>query len=230
VTAQQGRDDAARHRPKSGSRHTEHGDLRAPIDLAAELARLTPSTDPAVVFRGVAAATVPTFAEGCFGDVTTGDTTYRILASSNKEHIGSAARSSVTDGAGELSLPFSEPGFAGLPGYEGSLCWAWTQHDRPSDWDTLLARLVIEHATDLVRQARLSLAVELERMRTSNLKIALESNREIGQAIGILMATQQLTSDGAFELLRTVSLQKRRKLRLLAAEVCETGTLRIPDP
>ena len=44
-------------------------------------------------------------------------------------------------------------------------------------------------------------------------------------AIGILMATRQLTDDAAFDCLRRVSNQRNVKLRLVAEEVIYRGTL-----
>jgi len=54
---------------------------------------------------------------------------------------------------------------------------------------------------------------------------ALETNREIGVAMGILMATGQLTQDQAFDQLRTASQTLNRKLHDIAADVTATGQL-----
>ena len=58
-----------------------------------------------------------------------------------------------------------------------------------------------------------------------HLHIALESNRDIGVAIGILMATDKVTREVAFEMLRMTSQHQNRKLRAIAADVIETGEL-----
>jgi hypothetical protein len=63
--------------------------------------------------------------------------------------------------------------------------------------------------------------------RIRNLERALESNREIGVAIGILMARKNVQEDQAFVLLRQASQQRNRKVRELAADVVQTGEL--PD-
>lgn len=60
-----------------------------------------------------------------------------------------------------------------------------------------------------------------------NLRTALDSSRLIGAAVGILMAHLRISQDAAIALLRDTSQQLRRKVRDLAAEVVETGTL--PD-
>jgi hypothetical protein len=61
--------------------------------------------------------------------------------------------------------------------------------------------------------------------RVVNLERALESNRDIGVAIGVLMALHKVTREQAFDLLRMASQAKHRKVRDLAHDVAETGTL-----
>lgn len=65
----------------------------------------------------------------------------------------------------------------------------------------------------------------LEHERADNLQVALQSSRQIGTAMGILMARELITSEQAFELLRRASQHLNRKLREVAAEVEMTGTL-----
>jgi hypothetical protein len=61
--------------------------------------------------------------------------------------------------------------------------------------------------------------------RVVNLERALDSNRDIGVAIGVLMALHKITREQAFDLLRMASQAKHRKVRDLARDVAETGTL-----
>jgi hypothetical protein len=63
--------------------------------------------------------------------------------------------------------------------------------------------------------------------RNNHLTRAVESNREIGVAMGILMAGGQLTRQQAFQQLRTASSHLNRKLHAIAADVTRTGEL--PD-
>ena len=63
--------------------------------------------------------------------------------------------------------------------------------------------------------------------RAENLMKALQSNRDIGVAIGVLMQTHQFTRDQAFDVLRVASQDSNRKLADVAAEVAETGVLSI---
>lgn len=73
-----------------------------------------------------------------------------------------------------------------------------------------------------------TLLAELHRDKAANLERALRSSREIGIAMGILMARNLCTEEQAFDLLRQASQTTHRKLRDIAAEVHRTGTL--PDP
>ena len=71
----------------------------------------------------------------------------------------------------------------------------------------------------------LALQHALEQRRSDNLLAALESSRQIGMAMGILMSSKLLTPDQAFEQLRRASQHLHRRVRDLAEEVMETGAL-----
>ncbi|HST49956.1 ANTAR domain-containing protein [Jatrophihabitans sp.] len=73
--------------------------------------------------------------------------------------------------------------------------------------------------------AAIALAKVSDRERAENLETALQSNREIGMAIGILMARYGLTDHAAFDLLRVTSQREHRKLRDIAAETVYSGEL-----
>ena len=85
----------------------------------------------------------------------------------------------------------------------------------------------------------LALIDELKRARIEidQLKTALDTNRTIGAACGILMARLQLSQQEAFDRLRVASQSGGRKLVAVAAEVLFTGALptltsvpQTPDP
>ena len=65
------------------------------------------------------------------------------------------------------------------------------------------------------------------RDKATNLRTALESNREIGVAMGILMQRHRLTREQAFDVLRVASQDANRKVADLATEVADTGVLAI---
>jgi hypothetical protein len=72
-------------------------------------------------------------------------------------------------------------------------------------------------------QARSELAEAQQTV--AQLSLALESNRDIGAAVGILMALRRVTRQQAFDLLRSSSQALNIKLRSLAHYVIDTGTL-----
>lgn len=76
--------------------------------------------------------------------------------------------------------------------------------------------------------ASLTLLNELHQDKVMHLERALESSREIGTAMGILMARELCTQEQAFDRLRTASQHTHRKLREIAGEVNRTGTLPWP--
>ncbi len=63
------------------------------------------------------------------------------------------------------------------------------------------------------------------RDRAANLEKALQSSRNIGTAMGIIMSTYHVTQQQAFDLLRMASQGKNRKVTLIADEVIESGEL-----
>jgi hypothetical protein len=73
--------------------------------------------------------------------------------------------------------------------------------------------------------AALAVMGDLHRQDVANLQAALQSNRQIGTAVGILMATERVTEDKAFEQLRQASNQLNRKLADIAGHVNLTGAL-----
>jgi len=94
--------------------------------------------------------------------------------------------------------------------------------------DVDLALLLATHCAFLLTAAQ-------SQVRADNLRKALESNREIGVAMGILMHRYQMTREHAFDALSVASQDSNRKLADVAGDVVHTGTLSIrrwakPDP
>jgi hypothetical protein len=63
--------------------------------------------------------------------------------------------------------------------------------------------------------------------RVRNLERALETNRDIGTAVGVVMALSRTTRDHAFELLRNASQVSHRKVSDLARAVVENASLEV---
>jgi len=92
---------------------------------------------------------------------------------------------------------------------------------KPCNVEELLVRLDVRHELTRLRNDALAKAEN----QVSNLEAALSSNRRIGAAIGVLMASRQVTSQQAFALLRKASNESNRNLRDVADRVVLTGSL-----
>lgn len=93
--------------------------------------------------------------------------------------------------------------------------------DQPAAFDgqsQTMALLLATHASAVLETAR-------QTDRSDNLERALETSREIGIGIGVLMTLHKIPREAAFDLLRIASQSTHRKLRDLAVEVAETGAL-----
>ena len=93
--------------------------------------------------------------------------------------------------------------------------------DRPDAFDDAAVR----QGTMLATQCSLLVTAHLASDEADNLARALASNREIGVAMGVLMAKHNITRDQAFGLLRVASQDSNRRLSELAVEVADTGEL-----
>ncbi|MDQ6937323.1 MAG: GAF and ANTAR domain-containing protein [Actinomycetota bacterium] len=82
--------------------------------------------------------------------------------------------------------------------------------------------------TVLATHSALAVSAATTREAVANLQRALESNREIGTAMGILMARLKIPREQAFGLLRMASQATNRKLRDIATDVVDTGVLDLP--
>lgn len=66
----------------------------------------------------------------------------------------------------------------------------------------------------------------LSQEHAAQMQEALKSSREIGAAIGLIMASRQVSEPDAFEILRMASQDSNRKVRDLAAElVASSGSI-----
>ena len=74
--------------------------------------------------------------------------------------------------------------------------------------------------------ASVALMSVANRERADSLRRGLESNREVGKAVGLMMAAHQIGSDEAFALLRRASNDMNMKLTEVAREVIENAERR----
>lgn len=84
-----------------------------------------------------------------------------------------------------------------------------------------------DHAVGAVLAAHAAVAMDAarERRHAQDLDEALQSNRRIGMAMGVLMGRGLVAEEHAFELLRRASQSLNVKLRDIAEQVIDTGDL-----
>ena len=92
---------------------------------------------------------------------------------------------------------------------------------KPFSSQELLARVRANIELHHVREG----AIDDAEHRARQVRDGLESNRTIGTAVGVLMATYRLTAQQGFQLLVKASQDHNRKLRAVAADVASTGKL-----
>jgi hypothetical protein len=80
------------------------------------------------------------------------------------------------------------------------------------------------HPADLIE------ALEAAAAEVQNLRIALQTARCIGMAVGIVMARRRISSAQAFDLLRRASQHQHRKVHDVAEDIVYTGALPSADP
>ncbi len=81
----------------------------------------------------------------------------------------------------------------------------------------------IDSGAVLASFATVAVSAAFEATRADQLQAGLESNREIGAAVGILMATHGISNDEAFAVLSAASQRLNRKLRDIAAGIVRGG-------
>jgi hypothetical protein len=83
--------------------------------------------------------------------------------------------------------------------------------------------------TLLATHGALAISAAAARQRAGELQQALARSRDIGVAMGVLMARLKVSRRQAFDLLRTASQHTNRKLATIAAEIAATGTVDLPE-
>ena len=108
--------------------------------------------------------------------------------------------------------------------FAGGALGALAFYDERPGWFTderiHVAEVFADHAT-------IALAKAAGHDYARQMEAALASNRVIGNAVGILMATYRLDQQQGFDLLRQISNHTNRRLIAIAEEVTLTGAL--PD-
>lgn len=204
-------------------------------------AGLVRSADPEAVFGSLAASYAEHSASSCTVELLTSSAVrvLQALSAAGGDHVASD-QPSLSAGARQLLAGDGTP-LAGADWFAvpiGAIAGPATDTEVPvgvfscqfanrqSDHRHLEpAQYLIALATDMLQaEQRLAKANN----QVANLEIALNSNRDIGTAIGILMNSQLVTQAQAFTMLRTASQHGHRKLRDIANDVIFTGSLVMP--
>lgn len=194
-------------------------------ELTAMLGRLPAAAEPLPVFKGLTRVVVPRVCDSSTVRLCIGGRSsllnYRVTSSTGYEQAAGGDLDGGVPREDLVVVPIEAPAVEGRPAYRGVFAMRFYGL-RPTLAHTLLGQLLVEHAISLVQREQLAAKIV-------NLQCALGSNREIGAAMGILMARHQLTADQAFDLLRRTSQHGHRRIVAIAAEVIETGALDLPE-
>ena len=127
------------------------------------------------------------------------------------------------------------------PGGVGHLHLSCVDGVRPTASDRVTLEFLAGHAADLsaarCRERRQTEAIDrmgrdlaAAREEAAQLTSALASNRQIGIATGIVVASEKVTTEQAFTRLTEISQKSNRKLRDVADDVVYTGVVPSPAP
>jgi hypothetical protein len=202
----------------------------------AVLTRARPASDgqdhgprpsgPLEIFAALIAECVPACCDDVQFELAAGES--EDVAAAGASASRGELRAEMTTAPGRAVVAVRSEPVVGEARILGTVTCTWDDPARPNDADATVVRFIAGQAVATMRIAGLAELVEVHRVRAANLEQALATNREIGQAIGILMATEQITADQAFDRLRSASQHLHRKLRAIAADVVQTGMLPAP--
>lgn len=198
--------------------------------LPAALQQLTASPDPMVVFTHLAVLLVPALCDDAAAVVLVDEQLARWRQRPPTSTADTPTVRVERPGRG-WNVTVHIPGYpaAGDPApaetdYVAALTCSGVGAD-PTAAEVALIELAGRGAADTVRNARQAALLECGQRQIEHLQIALRSNREIGAAVGVLMARRHLPYPQAFDLLLRTSQNSNRKLAAVADRVLFTGLL-----
>ena len=208
------------------------GELCLP-DIVELLAGMVGSAEPAVVLTSATRLCTSQLCVSAVAAVSeAGERTYRIaspLEPFRPRQVDSGRPPGTVVAFGGVTVPpnsvvteLSGPATAMHSAYDGVLVMTF---GCTAPTDPLLGQLVADRVVSLVAVERLHDIAEMHRTYGENLQAALQSSREIGVALGIIMNRLRSTEAQALDLLRVSSQDSQRKIRDLAADIVYTGAL-----
>lgn len=186
-------------------------------NLAMTARHLIASVEPAVVFGSLAWLCVPSFSDECHIDVVERERAPYRVENVVERNLRDASE------LGRASLGIRFHGSTLTPGsYTGLARFVWDTRT-PTVYDHTVAGLLIDRAVAVITQERLQQQIHIADDVNSHLRAALQTNRRIATAIGILMRHHEVTEDVAWELLRTGSQTSQHKISDVADDVVRAG-------
>jgi hypothetical protein len=198
----------------------------APLTRALDAIAFSPEAPE--VYTSVARLCVPLIADAAAVSLNSAEQSHRIDWPLTAEDGQAASAARETGAAHWLETPIDIEETATFPAYRGVLTLGFV-HSAPSSDHPLIAVLIVERANAMIERARSAALSSTLHAKVENLETALGTNREIGTAMGILMASHKLSRDQSFDLLRRVSQNSHVKLRDVAVEVADTGAVELPE-
>jgi hypothetical protein len=199
-------------------------------DVLATMDQLLCSAEPAVVFSSVARLCVPILCDVVTVTIAEdGQQPYSIQwpSPAPRDSRSDDGMAESGDWHERVFIPIRSRASEAADRFSGTLELRYDDYE-PSPGQEMLALLMTERASAVIDQERLAARVRVQLARADNLELGMASNREIGIAIGIVMGAYKLTREQAFDLLRRVSQRVQRKVRDLALDVIDTGTIELP--
>jgi hypothetical protein len=186
-------------------------------NLAMTARHLVASVEPAVVFGSLARLCVPSFSDDCHIDVMERERApYRVesVVAGNLRVAREVPRPS-------LGIRFHGSTLT-AGSYSGLARFVWNTRT-PTVYDHTVAGLLIDRAVAVITQERLQERIHVAEDVNSHLRTALQANRRISMAIGILMSNHAVTEDVAWEILRTDSQTSHHKISDIADDIVRAG-------
>ena len=209
--------------------------IRFRVDVAAltaALQHLAPAPNPAVVFGQLAELLVPSVCDEADVEIYVGDELARWQQ--QRSLFTAEVPTSRVDGGGRgwtvtvctAGRPVDDGNGngPGEPGYVAAVtCRGHGEY--PTIAEVALLKIAVRCAAAAVFEGQQNELLHARDMQIGHLRTALDSNRVIGAAVGVLMATHRLPYQQAFELLIKKSQDTNTKLVAVADTVLYTGTL-----
>lgn len=186
-----------------------------------------------VALSSLARASCPSFSDACAVQLSEGaDALFRVSFPRPDEAVFATGLGSIPDGTGAspaavstITTAFQAVASHGYPSCAGVVVHSWVDRDLAEE-DVIIVRLLVDCALAIVQHERLAQSAARADDRAAKLAIDLITSRIEGEAIGILMAKQQVTEEEAVGLLRRVSWTRQRSVHEAAAGVVHTQDLR----